>query len=57
METKLVMSGRPQKNFREYLIELSNVHVVNNDYFTGLAIAFLECAIEAKYAEDSANSF
>jgi hypothetical protein len=46
------MPGRPQKDFHEYLIELSNAHVGHDDYFTDLAIAFLKYTIEAKRTVD-----
>lgn len=46
------MSGRPQKEFHEYLTEPSNGHVGHEDYLTAPATAFLKYAIEAKCSVD-----
>ncbi|MBW4465455.1 MAG: hypothetical protein KME07_08440 [Pegethrix bostrychoides GSE-TBD4-15B] len=46
------MSGRPQKDFHEYLAEPSTAYVGHEDYLTAPAIAFLKYAIEAKCTVD-----
>ncbi|MCU0551528.1 MAG: hypothetical protein MUC48_19470 [Leptolyngbya sp. Prado105] len=45
-------SGRPQKEFHEYLTTPSSAHIGHEDYLVAPAIAFLKYAIEAKCTVD-----
>lgn len=46
------MSGRPVKEFHEYLTEASDSHVSHDDYLKSPATAFLKYTVEAKSAID-----
>ena len=46
------MTGRPRKEFQEYLSESSNAHVSHSDYLASPASAFLKYSVEAKSAVD-----
>jgi hypothetical protein len=46
------MSGRPKKEFHEYITEPSSAHVGHENYLAAPATAFLTYAVEAKCAVD-----
>ena len=46
------MSGRPRKEFQDYLSESSTAHVSHADYLKSPASAFLKYSVEAKSAID-----
>jgi hypothetical protein len=46
------MTGRPQKEFHEYLTTPSATHIGHEDYLAAPATAFLKYTVEAKCAVD-----